>query len=181
MNDSAILSRPIDLSRLPIHPVEIVATEAERAKLAAAYDLQAVSDFRATVELAAVPGGAVKLEGRVVADIVQTCVVSLVPVPAHIDEEFIRRFVRGGDERTSERPGGEVLVDPESADPPEIIDGPKIDAGAAAEEAFVLALDPYPRAPDAKLPAGAGPDPDAERDSPFAVLSKLATRESDGR
>jgi uncharacterized metal-binding protein YceD (DUF177 family) len=181
MSDSAVLSRPIDLPRLPIHPVEIVATDAERAKLAAAYDLQAVNDFRATLEVSSGPGGAISLKGRVVADIVQTCVVSLVPVPASVDEEFALRFVREDDIAASGKPGREVLIDPESADPPEIIEGNTIDAGAVVEEAFVLAIDPYPRAPEASLPEGHGASSQPGSDSPFAVLAELGKPEPPGR
>ncbi len=173
MSGTAILTRPVDVARLPAHPVEIVANATERARIAAAYDLQAVKDFHATVELFPGPRGSVKVEGRVVADIVQTCVVSLVAVEAHIDEPLALRFVRPEDAPAVPKAGAEILVDADRPDPPEIIEGPTIDIGAVAEEAFALAIDPYPRAPDATLPkeleSGAG----GAADSPFAILAGL--------
>lgn len=176
MNGNAIVSRPVDVARLPGEPVEIVADEAERLTLASAYDLAAVDSFCATVELSAGPRGSVEVNGRVVADIVQTCVVSLVPVAAHIDEPFSLRFVRPSDAPPAPKPGAEVVVDPERPDPPEVLTGPAIDLGAIAEEAFVLAIDPYPRAPGAAIPAEAGGSPAMPSESPFAVLAELAKR-----
>lgn len=181
VNGNAIISRPVDVARLPAHPVEIVATAEERARLAAAYDLQAVKDLQATVELFPAPRGSVRVEGRVVADIVQTCVVSLVPVDAHIDETFTLRFVRPEDAPAPPKAGAEILVDADRPDPPEVIEGPAIDIGAVAEEAFVLAIDPYPRAPGATLPQEPDAEAGAAADSPFAVLAGLRKPPSEGR
>lgn len=171
MKDRAILSLPVDVMHLPADAVTLAATDAERAALAEAYDLVAVDKLAAEATLTHGPRGSVLVEGRVVADITQTCVVSLVPVPAHIDEPFFFRFVRPGDV-PDPRPGSEVVIETDAPDPPEILDGPTIDVGALAEETFVLAMDPYPRAPGAALPE-ATPDDDQTKDSPFAVLAKL--------
>lgn len=177
MNGNAVLSRPVDIQHLPQGVVEIAVDEGERAKLASAYDLIAVRRFSATAELDAGPRGSVEVAGRVVADIVQTCVVSLEPVEAHIDEPFSVRFVRPADAPPPPKPGAEVVVDPDRVDPPEVLTGPTIDVGAIAEEAFVLAIDPYPRAPGAALPSelAAGSEPVIE--SPFAALAGLAGRD----
>jgi uncharacterized metal-binding protein YceD (DUF177 family) len=118
--------------------------------------------------------GAVEVEGRVVADIVQTCVVSLVEVEERIDEPFSVRFVPPGSPEAP-RPGVEAVVRADEPDPPEILAGPTIDVGALAEEHFVLAIDPYPRAPGASLPAEATLPPE-RGDSPFAALAELARR-----
>ena len=181
MNGTPVLTRPVDVARLPSHPVEIVATDAEREKLAAACDLQLVSDLHATVELFPGARGSVKIEGRVVADIVQTCVVTLAPVDARIDEAFAIRFVRPDDAPLVPKSGAEIVVDADRPDPPEILDGPTIDIGALAEEAFVLAIDPYPRAPGAALPNEPEAPKDVDRNSPFAALAGLAKRESGDR
>jgi uncharacterized metal-binding protein YceD (DUF177 family) len=179
-NATAILSRPVDVARLPQGAVEIVADAAARARLAAAYDLVAVDDFRATAELAAGPRGSVEVEGRVVADIVQTCVVSLVPVTARIDEPFSLRFVRPADAPPPPKPGAEIVIDLDRPDPPEVLTGPTIDLGAIAEEAFALAIDPYPHAPGAALPPEADALQDPDSDSPFAVLAGRANPGKEG-
>lgn len=174
MNGGTVLSLPVDAIHLPADPVTVAATEAERAALAAAYDLVAVDSLAAEATLTPGPRGSVLVEGRVVADITQTCVVSLVPVGQHIDEPFSFRFVRPADAVPAPRVGSEVVIEADAPDPPEILDGPTIDVGRLAEETFVLAIDPYPRAPGAALPEAATADDDRAADSPFAVLAKLA-------
>ena len=106
-----------------------------------------------------------------VADIVQTCVVSLVPVDQHIDETFQVRFVR--DPGKLPKVGAEVVVDPAAPDPPELLTGPTIDVGEIAEEYFVLAIDPYPHAPGATLPADVLETPKS-KNSVAALPAKLA-------
>lgn len=172
MSDTSILSRPVGVVEPPSAPIEIVANEAERKALAAAYDLIGVKGLSAMVSVSPVPGGGVSVEGHVVADIVQTCVVSLVPVDAHIDETFAVRYVR--DPGKLPKVGAEVVVDPAAPDPPELLTGPTIDVGEIAEEYFVLAIDPYPHAPGATLPADVLDDAESTEDSPFAALAKLA-------
>ena len=66
-----------------------------------------------------------------------------------------------------------MAIDPEAPDPPEVMDGTTIDIGALVEEIFVLAIDPYPRAPGAELPANGGVEPGSEGESPFAVLREV--------
>ena len=172
MSETLILSRPVGVIEPPSAPIEIIANEAKRKALAAAYDLVAVKGLSATVSVSPVPGGGVSVEGRVVADIVQTCVVSLVPVDAHIDETFEVRYVR--DPRKQPKVGAEVVVDPAAPDPPELLIGPTIDVGEIVEEYFVLAIDPYPHAPGATLPADVLEEAESVEDSPFAALAKLA-------
>lgn len=173
MNEYAILSHPYDTARLPAAGIDVTvdAGPAERAALAEAYDLVAVEQVTATVTLTPASRGLVAVEGRITADIVQSCVVSLEPVPQHIDETFAVRFAPPGS--TAARPQGagkEVAIDPEAPDPPEAMEGTTIDLGALVEEIFVLAIDPYPRAPGAELPEEAGGGAETGEESPFAVL-----------
>jgi uncharacterized metal-binding protein YceD (DUF177 family) len=176
MSKGGVLLRPVSVGDLHgSKDVEVMADTAERSALAAEYGLLDVRALRAKATIGSEAGGAVNVDGNVVADIVQACVVTLVPVEQHIDEPFAVRFVRPGSPELG-RPGklhGEVVVDPEAPDPPEVLTGQSIDLGAVVEEAFVLAIDPYPRAPGAVLPeevSGKGAEP---ADSPFSVLVRL--------
>jgi len=171
-----ILMRAVSATELPSRPVAISVTEAERQKLAAAYDLNEVTSLTASATLEPAGGGGVTVAGHILADIVQTCVVSLVPVPEHMDETFSVRFVRSAGQLR--QPGTEVVVDAEADDPPELLQGTTIDVGALVEEYFALAINPYPRAPGAELPAEAHDD-DASS-SPFAVLAGLAKPQKRG-
>jgi uncharacterized metal-binding protein YceD (DUF177 family) len=174
MSEQAILSHPYDTARLPAPGagVTIEAGPAECAALAEAYDLLAVDALSATATLTPAAGKMVTVAGRVVANIVQSCVVSLEPVPQHIDETFQIRFVPAESAETpsAAEAAREVAIDPAAPDPPEVMEGTTIDLGALVEEVFVLAIDPYPRAPGAELPADAGDEPASEEESPFAVL-----------
>ena len=77
------------------------------------------------------------ISGRFQAEILQTCVISLEPVSAELDEEinlvFARDFEKSAD-----------IVDPEDAEP---LDGNVIDLGELVAEEFSLALEPYPEGP----------------------------------
>ena len=177
MNDRAILSHVIDTAHLPATGADmtIEASTEQRTALAAAYDLVAVNGLSVTATLTPAADGIVAVAGRVAADIVQSCVVSLEPVAQHIDEAFAARFARA--EALPAQPAAgtarEVAIDPHAPDPPEAMDGTAIDLGALAEEIFVLAIDPYPRAPGAELPPAGSDVPDSAEESPFAVLREV--------
>ncbi len=172
MNEAAILSRPYDTAHLPQTgaDLDVEASVGQRTALANAYDLLAVERLVATATLTPAGAGAVTVDGRVVADIVQACVVSLEPVAQHIDEAFSVRFAPVGSAEARSPAAKEIAIDPEAPDPPEVMDGTAIDVGALAEEMFVLAIDPYPRAPGADLPAEPDQQPESAEESPFAVL-----------
>jgi uncharacterized metal-binding protein YceD (DUF177 family) len=168
---NGVLHHAIIAADPPTDSIAIAASAEERSELAAEYGLQLVKGLTASVDVTPVSGG-VDVSGRVVADVVQTCVVSLVPVEEHIDETFSVRYLREP-QRVPEA-GEEVVLDAEMSDPPELLEGPTVDVGALVEEHFALALNPYPRAPGAALPSDSAGSPSERGTSPFAVLAKLA-------
>lgn len=174
MIDLSLLPRPVDAVAITANPQtrKIETTEKERAAIAEALGLVDLPALAAELELRRGARGRIHVEGRVVADIVQSCVVSLEPVPQHIDEPILLVFFEGGDAEKEPRPGAEIRIDPVELDPPEPLTGSTLDLGPIVLEHFVLAIDPYPRAPGAELPeadAGGADSPE----SPFAVLAKL--------
>jgi uncharacterized metal-binding protein YceD (DUF177 family) len=175
MTSSSILQRRVEAARLPATGIDlsVEASESQRKALAEAYKLVAVSGLAATATVTPGRRGSLVAEGRVTADIVQSCVVSLEPVAQHIDESFSVRFVPADSpEAVLPKPGSEVVVDPTQPDPPEVMEGSGIDVGGLVEEVFALAIDPYPRAPGAALPADPVAPPQERETSPFAVLAK---------
>ena len=99
----------------------------------------------------------------------QTCVVSLDPFPATVEEDIDVRFAPRDDERAARRRGPEepeTVSMTEDDEPDPIIDG-RIDLGALAREFLALGLDPYPRKPGVAFEPPAEPEPEA---TPFAVL-----------
>lgn len=181
MSDRPILSRQISIASIPMDGVvrEVVANAAERKALAEANGLVALRSLAAEFLLTALPEGVVSVEGRVKADLVQNCVITLVPVDQLIDEPVAVRFAPAGSRAAPPppKPGAEVMVDLQFAEPPEQLFGPTLDLGAIAEEHFVLAIDPYPRAPGAALPEPLPEEPGTP-DSPFAALAALRNKAS---
>lgn len=167
-------SRPVGVNTLPRggRTIAIEADEAERAALAKRFDLLALDAFKARLTLAPGRGDTVVVTGALVAAVVQRCVVTLDPVPATVEDEIEAVFAAedGRDE-------AEVEVDPLAAEVEPLVDG-RIDLGELAAQHLSLALDPYPRSPDAPEPVAEPPEGEAETRRPFAVLK--GARDDDG-
>ena len=205
--------------------LSFAADDNERRMLAKRFGLVALDALEAEVvatrlevegDVRQAPSG-VRLRVKLEADVVQSCVVSLEPVAAHIAQGFEVDYLPAGATRpesslefdaegwsTESRDGdahglsgddlseGEVIVDVDEVDPPEVLEGGEVDVGEVIAEYLSLALDPYPRAPAAEIAAdqtgylsnGDLNDADTGKrndevaaDNPFAVLKKLKTND----
>ena len=175
-------SRPQSVDAVPSRglKVEIAADAAERQALAKRFGLKALDMLEADFVLKPVAGGPlIHVGGGLRAAAVQTCVISLGPVPAAIEEPVDVEF-------------GPATLDPvdvelslEDDDPPEPIENGQIDLGELAAQILSVSLDPFPRAPDANLaqipatemgPGGVGWTVGAPV-HPLAGLARLASRE----
>ncbi|MCR0980436.1 YceD family protein [Roseomonas populi] len=137
------------------------ATPEERAALAARMGLLSLASLSADLDLVPGPGSTARARGMLRAAVVQACVVTLEPVPQTIEEPLDWRILPPGEEPSDELDDGPDEIESEP-------DG-TVDLGEALAQSLSLALDPYPRAPDAELPDGAR---DAAA-SPFAALRGL--------
>lgn len=148
---------------------------AARAALAAELGLLGLAHLRLEGEITPRSRDELVLTARLEAKVDQACVVTLVPVPARIDDTIRRRFV--ADLGTPEGDESEMPEDDTVEPMPEVIDLADITA-----EALALALPEYPRAPGAELgqitqaPPGATPIADEPERKPFAGLAGLAER-----
>jgi hypothetical protein len=153
------ISFEVSVRRLPKKgmPVVIEATEPQRAALASVHGLLAVERLHADLTISNWKRNGVKVDGRVVADILQACIVTLDPVANRVEEEVSAVFLPEESKlgRESFDTGGEILIDVDGPDSPETFSGDRIDVGALAEEFFGLGIDPYPRKAAAALPADA--------------------------
>ncbi len=172
-------SRPIRPSELGARglTLELEAGAAERGGLAERYGLVELSALRAAARVEWVRGGKLlKLAGRLHAEVVQTCVVTLEPVRNRIDEEFevLYRPAGAAPEDTGE--AGDAEAEPLEAD--------SLDVAEAVAVELSLALDPYPRKPGAGLNIGPsaaengpfpepGADAEADTNKPFEGLAAL--------
>lgn len=166
------VSFEINVARLPKKgmPVTIEADAAQRERLAAIHGLESVDRFRADLVAAAWKGSGVRVQGTVEADIVQSCVVTLEPLPNEIREEISAVFLP--EDSKLLRPAfdsSELVLDAEGPDVPETYSGDTVDVGALAEEIFGLAIDPYPRKPGAELK---GPGAASESEIPEGPLQE---------
>ncbi|RDJ23274.1 DUF177 domain-containing protein [Bosea caraganae] len=176
---SAPLSQPIRVETIKPRGshARVTATGDVLAKIARALDLASLESLEARYELAR-NGERVKLEGEIVAELHQTCIVTLEPFPVRLKVPLKLDFapeaeVLAAAQRQEEREEkGEIDLEImlNEADPPEpIIDG-MVDLGTITVEFLSLALDPYPRKPGASFDTELGT---SKEESPFAVLAKL--------
>ncbi|RBP06243.1 uncharacterized protein DUF177 involved in 23S rRNA accumulation [Roseiarcus fermentans] len=165
------LSRIVRVDKLPRdgETVTIEATPAEREALAGFLKLPSIERLTATLTVRKAARGGARVTGMVRGALTQTCIVSLDPFPATVEEAVDVRFAPPDDDRPR-RPGEapEVVSMIGEDEPDPIIDG-KIDLGALAAEFFALGLDPYPRKPEVAFEPPAEPEPEAAA-TPFAVL-----------
>ena len=126
----------------------VAADDAERAALAARFDLVALDRLEGAFDVRREAAG-IRVTGRITGRVTQRCVVSGAPLPADVDEAVALLFVGGSgrnaadDEEEVELETGDLDVLP--------LDGDAIDLGEIAAETLALALPPFPRAPDADL------------------------------
>ncbi len=153
--------------------VALTAEPAERDALAREFGLASIDRLEARLRMEGRPDR-VRVTGRVTADVVQTCVVTLEPFPARVDAAVDVTFRERSDKEArweEERAVSEVEADLDAPD--DLVDG-TIDLGQVASEFLALALDPYPRKPGAELETDRAGEVET---SPFAALKGLAGRE----
>jgi len=122
--------------------VTFAATPEERRKLAARFAILSVDLLEARFTIRRETAGIVA-KGHVTAKVVQACSVTDEPLTATIEEPVALRFV--DDFGAVE---GEIELSDDALDTVPI-DGGAVDLGEAAAETLALALDPFPRGPNA--------------------------------
>lgn len=159
----------VDTTRLPAAGLKVSAAADGAALTALAKRLSLEYLKSLTVEALVKPVNKrqVRLTGTVEGVAGRICVVSLRPFESVVKEDFSVLFEAQEAEDVRKT---EIDLDfSEDEDKDDLINN-KIDVGETAVEYFSLALDPFPRAPDAvftdRIDAG-------EKENPFAVLEKL--------
>ena len=161
-------SRLVDLRGIEDKPLVLVASPEECAALARRFDLVAVKRLEATVSLVR-DGGTVGVDGRLRAEIVQSCAVSAEDLPVRIDEPLAFRFVPAV---TSHRPDEEIELSEDDCDEIEYHDS-RFDLGEAVAQSLLLAVDPFATGPQAgQVRVAVGLDDEAAA-GPFAALAAL--------
>lgn len=177
MTPTAEFSHIVSVQPWPSEAIAIAltASDAECERLRKRFDLVEIKSLKAVGKIEK-DGGDLVLDGELDADVVQTCVATLKPVPSRIKTSFRRRYRRNVDEGAiSSREGNEILGDDE--EDVDVLEGDHIDVGEVVAEEFYLALDPYPRAKDAdfvlaEIQGVMGDDEAKAEQSPFAKLRR---------
>lgn len=149
--------------------ISVEADAEAREAIARRLGLVALDRFALTAEVRAVAGG-IAAKGDVRAKVVQACAATDLPVPATIAEPFDLRFLRDVDAPAGEDEEIEIGSDDLDLLP---LEGDRIDLGEAAVQTLSLALDPFPRHPDADRILAEKGVLSEEAAGPFAALAKL--------
>ena len=190
-HDAPEFSFPIEVAALPPagRSYVLAAKPDACARVAARLGLQKVDSLTARLDVKFAPAGIIKVTGQIDAVVVQSCVVTLAPVPATVTDAVDAGFIT--EERTAKeklkrakakaRGEEEEIVEIDAEDPPETAQGGRIDLGEVAVAHLALALDPYPRAPGAAFEPRIYGLEDGAQDpappiSPFAALAEFKRR-----
>ena len=162
--------KPVKLHELSRGPVrlDLAPSSEQRAEIARRLKLQGLSALTARVTVKPWLDGA-ELAGRFDAVVEQICGVTLDPFEQAVSGEIDVRVVPSGSEHAAAPEGGELALDPDAPDAPDVLAADAIDVSGYVVEHLALELDPFPRKPGVTFDYEA---PETET-SPFAALKKL--------
>ena len=138
----------------------------ERARIVKALNLLSLDDFTAEMSVTPTVSGW-RIDGRVKAEVVQPCGLTLEPVPESVNQTFLINLTEQPPEAEVDE-NGEIDLELDDSFPDYVEDG-KIDLGQYAVEQLLLALDPFPRKEGAVFVQ----PPEPVELSPFAVLKSM--------
>ena len=166
-------SRPerVDTIGTPEKSVAIEADAGERAGLARRFALISIERLAANFAVRR-EGAAIVATGHVIGAVTQACSATGEPLTAAVDETVSLRFV---DETET---ADELELSADALDTLPIENG-AIDLGEAAAETLALALDPFPRHPDAEAMLAASGAMGEDASGPFAGLADLKRKLGD--
>lgn len=161
-------SRVVDIRQINEVPLVLVATAEECVALAKRFGIVSVKQLEAKIALAR-EGLVVLANGRLMADVVQSCAISAEDFPVHIDEPIALRFVPATDAAT---PDEEIELAENDLD--EVAySGTQFDLGEEVAQGLALAIDPYAEGPGAGAVRKKAGLLDEGSSGPFAALAAL--------
>lgn len=177
-----LLSYPVNVAVLPNKGLQVKLQPTADERQAMADDLEIVSVETCDVELVFKRWrrDGVSVKGRIVAQIMQECAVTLDPISNRIDEEIDRIFLPEGSKLLKPRlsSDGELLIDYDGQDEPESFSGDTLDAWEIALEHFALGIDPFARKEGVEFQTQSSSEDNKDKSeneekSPFAALQGL--------
>jgi hypothetical protein len=164
------ITHPYELGRLSQAGDEVALAPGKEdlKRIAEWAGVDAVDAFAAKIELHKLTPTRFAFDADLVADVVQSCVVTLEPVRTRIERRFSRDLFFTAQVQQAER---EIVIAPVDEDGREEIASLRYDLAVPVLEELALSIDPYPRAPGVNFEPP--PDPDAAESHPFAALKRL--------
>ena len=121
--------------------IDLIADDLERRAIAKRFDLDTLDRLEAHAVFSR-DGDIIRVKGRLLASLAQSCVVTNEPIASHVDEPFDLMFMP--------EPADEELELGESDCDVVFHDGARIDLGGAIADTLALSIDPYPRSAGAE-------------------------------
>lgn len=171
-------SRPLAIDKIPQAGSEqhLVAKESERQALAERFGLLDLPRLEAELKVRSGHGDQIiSVSGTMIADVVQQCVVTLEPLPSHIEQEIEIQFAPPELVGTGAGPSD---VEEEDFEP--ILNG-FIDLGELVAQNLGIALDPYPRKAGVEYVDALYGEEDKKQPGPLAQLVNLKKKPKDSR
>jgi len=158
--------------------IVIEPDKAALKRIAEANGCLGIGRLRADLTLKPWRKAGVRVTGTLEAAVTQRCVVTLEPFEEVISEEIDRTFEPVSSRARRPRDlneEGEIEIELETLDPPDVMVDGVIDLGAMICEQLALGIDPFPRKPGAVFEQEEEKDAGEaeEKPSPFAALAKL--------
>ena len=135
------LPSPSETIKLPTHDEELISA-AKACDVTAFENLEAVFRFKRWRK------HGITVYGKFSAKLVQECIATLEPVSTRIEEQFERQFLpeHSSDYKSPEIIDGEIILDPEAEDSPDILENDTINLWDVLIEELILVINPFPRA-----------------------------------
>ncbi len=163
--------RPQRIDTIGDGPRDIVieADSMERAALADRFGLLAVEALTGQFSVRR-EAGAIIARGQVSARVVQACIATGDRLPGRVEETVVLRFVDA--DQINSVDSDEIELNAQDCDTIAYT-GSAIDLGEATAETMMLALDPFPRGPDAEAALRAAGVKREDEAGPFGALAAL--------
>jgi hypothetical protein len=151
------------------------AKDIERQALAKRFGLLDIASLRGDMTVGPLRSDqTIQVTGKITADVTQQCVVTLEPLPAHIEQDITVIFAADASEAGL---GNHETFGTEEIEP--IVDG-AIDLGELIAQHLGISLDPYPRKPGQAFIEASYGDVGAKA-GPMAELLKLTKKPKDSK
>ncbi|KEC55028.1 hypothetical protein [Bartonella koehlerae] len=169
------LAYPISVRSLPAKGirVHICADQQECTHLAKNHDLVEVKFCEGEFYILPWKKRGVRVKGLLQARIIQLCVITLEPLENILYENIEIVFISEDSNLIKQKISedtGELFLDVEGLDTPEVFYGDKIDIGAVMEEFFELSINHYPRKEGTHMSMIENLEEYEKKLSPFSVL-----------